>query len=89
MERSIDANVILASYSAHNDFRAGILWMDYEHELRAWLDDVRNQLETEQDISVVRHLQGVAEACRNFLLLPDNILEALRIIAERDENGAE
>jgi len=69
--------VIMGSYAAHKEFVASVLWLDYKNELLAWIESVRDELETETDPSRIRHLQGVVEACRNFLALPRQILEIM------------
>jgi hypothetical protein len=73
------------SLGAHKDFAESVVWLDYQQELLAWLDSIRDQLEIEQDMHTITHLQGVAEACHKFLALPNNIIEILSIVRESDD----
>lgn len=68
---------IQASYSAHKDFVNSLVWRDLHCDITAWLEDVRNHLETELDYPEIRRFQGIAEACRRFVMLPMTIVEAL------------
>ena len=73
----------LGSLAAHKDFIEGVLWQDYQREVNAWLEGVRDQLEIETDPGGARHLQGVAEACRKFLVLPHQVIEVLTLAMEK------
>lgn len=72
------------------DFFEGLVWRDIEDELRLWLDDIRNLLESPDGtpfIDDVRRLQGSAEAIRNVLKLPENLIHNKEIELEEEKNG--
>lgn len=74
-----------ATLAEHHALLESVAWNDLVREIDAWLDDVRNKLEIEDDISEIKRFQGIAEACRHFLNLPQNIILAL----EGERNGRE
>jgi len=74
-----------ATLSEHHALLGSVAWNDLVREIDAWLQDVRNKLEVEDDISEIKRFQGIAEACRHFLSLPQNIVDAL----EGERNGRE
>jgi len=74
-----------ATLAEHHALLDSVAWNDLVREIDAWLQDVRNKLEVEDDISEIKRFQGIAEACRHFLSLPQNIVDAL----EGERNGRE
>jgi len=70
---------IRSSYANMRDFAVSSIWVDLSDEINNWLDDIHSQLESEVDHNILMKLQGNAEACRNILALPNQMLEALEI----------
>lgn len=64
------------------DFILSAVWRDLRSEMFQWLDDIRTQLEVEDQLDVIRKLQGNAEAVNKFLRLPEILAESMEI-----ENG--
>jgi hypothetical protein len=64
------------------DFILSAVWRDLRNEMFQWLDDIRTQLEVEDQLDVIRKLQGNAEAVNKFLRLPEILAESVEI-----ENG--
>jgi len=78
------------------EFMKSTIWMDVEHELNKWLEDVRTMLEDVEgnlDLNGLKRLQGSADAIRNMLDLPTNVMGNIEddINREREEreNGKE
>jgi len=66
-----------ATLEEHHSLLESVAWRDMRNEIDAWLQDVRNKLEIEDDISEIKRFQGIAEACRHFINLPQTIVDAL------------
>jgi len=66
-----------ATLTEHYALLESVAWRDLVREIDAWLQDVRNKLETEDDISEIKRFQGIAEACRHFISLPQNIIDVI------------
>lgn len=64
------------------DFILSAVWRDLRSEMFQWLDDIRTQLEVEDQLDIIRKLQGNAEAVNKFLRLPEILAESMEI-----ENG--
>lgn len=62
-----------ASYEQHRNFAASLIWEDFRREIVSWREDIRDALETEENPIRLYRLQGVAEACKEFLTLPERI----------------
>lgn len=75
---------LYASLSQYAEFRDSVVWLDITNEVSAWLEDVRNQLENVSDVEELRRFQGIAEACRYFLQLPEQIINSLEVRSETD-----
>ena len=73
---------LYASLSQYHEFRDSVVWLDITNEVTAWLEDVRNQLENVEDTEELRRFQGIAEACRYFLQLPEQIINSLEVRGE-------
>ena len=73
---------LYASLSQYHEFRDSVVWLDITNEVTAWLEDVRNQLENVEDTEDLRRFQGIAEACRYFLQLPEQIINSLEVRGE-------
>ena len=56
-------------------FISSAIWNDLCADINLWLIDISEQLEIQEDMSIIRKLQGNAEACRRFLDLPRVLLE--------------
>lgn len=56
-------------------FISSRMWQDMCSDMNAWRDDIREQLEVQEDINVIRRLQGNIEAVHRFLDLPRVLLE--------------
>ena len=70
------------------DFTEGVVWQDLKDELGLWLEDIRNRLEDSDNTLFpedIKRLQGNAEAVRNVLMLPENLILNL----EGDKDGSE
>lgn len=76
----------LATQSAHKDFAESLVWRDYTVVIQAWIEDIRDRLEVEKDKDDIHHYQGVVDACRRFLLMPESISAAFEMDVSR--NGA-
>jgi hypothetical protein len=72
-------NEFLSTPDQIRTFIDSVIWSDLSQEIRDWLDDIRNQLETVQDREEFNQLQGSAKACRYFLDLPKSLLETMEI----------
>lgn len=68
-----------ASLAQYNEFLHSFVWLDITSEVATWLEDVRNQLEQADTIEELRRFQGIAEACRYFLALPEEIINTLEV----------
>lgn len=66
-----------ASLAQYNEFLHSFVWLDIASEVNIWLEDVRNQLENVADVEELRRYQGIAEACRYFLALPEEIINTI------------
>lgn len=75
---------LYGSLSQYSEFRDSVIWLDITNEVTAWLEDVRNQLEQVENTEELRRFQGIAEACRYFLQLPEQIMNSLEVRGETD-----
>ena len=71
------SQTLFASLSQYHAFRESVVWVDITNEVNSWLEDIRNQLEQVDNTEELRRFQGIAEACRYFLQLPDEIINIL------------
>jgi len=78
MERFQEVNFI-SNAREMRDFINSNIWKDLSYEVSRWLDDIRNQLEVENNSDIIRKLQGNAEAVNRFLRLPEVLVEAMEI----------
>jgi hypothetical protein len=67
------------------DFIISAIWRDLRDELHQWLEDIRNQLEIESNVEIIRRLQGNAEAVNRFIRLPEVMVEAMEMDYGRRE----
>jgi len=70
--------VIEGTLDQHEAFQQSFVWKDVQRELLYWLEDARNHLEIEKESSQISHLQGVCEAIRHVVELPQLIIYQLR-----------
>jgi len=70
---------IFSSESELRNFIASSVWNDMRTDMLLWLEDVREQLETQPKKSILNKLQGNAEAIHRFLDLPAVLLEILEV----------
>jgi hypothetical protein len=75
---------IYGTLSQYHDFLDSVIWRDILNEVNAWLQDARNQLEAVQDFAEMRRFQGISEACRYFLQLPQQIIETFESRSNTD-----
>jgi hypothetical protein len=68
---------ILSTYSQISDFIQSTVWRDISNEIQVWIAQIHEQFEVAEEHKEFYKLQGSAEACRNFLALPQQILDAL------------
>lgn len=68
-----------ATYDEHVALLNSLAWRDLSNEVTIWLDDIRSKLETEDDIGEIKRFQGIAEACRHFINLPQSIVDTLKV----------
>lgn len=54
-----------------------VAWRDVANEVDMWLQEMRDRLEHASDIGEITRCQGIAEACRHFMSLPQNLISAL------------
>ena len=79
------------THRAHKDFAESAIWQDYCEEIANWLADIHSALETADQMEEIYRYQGRAEACKQFLIMPEYITAAFeRGAAARGEpsNGA-
>lgn len=76
----------LAARSDHENFAQSLIWQDYTAILQSWIEDVRDHLEVEKDRDDILHYQGVVDACRRFLQLPEIVVAAFDV--DKHRNGA-
>lgn len=76
-----------ASVGELRDFANGIIWADIYREVNVWLNEIRSQLEVEEEMVVIRRLQGSAKACRDLLRLPDVLIDLAQQHAEETDLG--
>jgi len=73
--------ILISSKSQLQDFiKFSPIWKDMENEMKAWLKDIRNQLENNDGSMSSRTLDrlgGNAESVRNLQNLPHVLLEIL------------
>lgn len=70
-------------------FKESSIWDDICQELDIWIEEIRNQLESEEiDLGVVKALRGSAKALRHVKELPDNLIH-LAEEARKEENEHE
>ena len=81
---SVTRQVLYASLAQYIELRNSLVWLDITTEVNAWLEDIRNQLESVSNIEELRRFQGIAEACRHFLQLPEQIINSLEVRGETD-----
>lgn len=77
-----------ATAIAHELHKDSLVWQDCVTEINAWLEQARDELESVDDINEFRRLQGVAKACRRFLLLPEMLVDAITeepVLEDEDE----
>lgn len=70
---------IYASLIEYEKLLESYVWNDLKFEVNVWLEDIRSKLETEDDIGEIKRFQGIAEACRHFMNLPQSIVDALKV----------
>ena len=77
------------------EFTKTSIWTDMKHELDKWLEDIRTILEDVEgdlDLGGLKRLQGSADAVRNMMNLPENVMENIEEDNKRereDERDAE
>ena len=71
------------------DFLETTIWRDISSELKTWLEDIRDQLESLEtdDSKKFYRLQGNSEAVRNMLRLPEQVLNNILDDARREERS--
>jgi hypothetical protein len=74
-----------ATLSEFHALIESVAWRDMRSEVDTWLQEIRNKLEVEDDIGEIKRFQGIAEACRHFINLPQSICDAI----EENVNGRE
>jgi len=57
------------------DFIQSTIWQDMENELNAWIEDIRDSLESELEHEGMLRLQGNVEGIKKVLGLPKNVLD--------------
>lgn len=87
MEQPSDDRSLLATAAQHSDFAQSFVWQDYANEVRSWIEDVRNEYGNCKDMESVSHLNGVIEACRKFLELPEILMLAAEMEHERQSQS--
>lgn len=84
--------VINASYLQYREFVTSFIWADLRTEITKWIDQAHIEIESTRDMAQIYHMQGVIEACRRFIVLPQEILESFEILQRRiredDEDGS-
>ena len=68
-----------ATLGEYQDFMRSNLWLDMRNEIQRWLSEIRDKLESEDDVMEIHRLQGASVACRNFLSHPDVVISALMV----------
>ena len=56
------------------------IWVDIKGELNKWLEDIRTILEDVEgnlDFGDLKRLQGSADAVRNMMNLPENVMDSI------------
>jgi hypothetical protein len=75
MEEPLEEVQLRSTYVQFKDFLESNIWFDMSAQIRDWLTTIRNQLEVcESDELGI--LQGGARRCRDFLNLPQSIVDA-------------
>jgi hypothetical protein len=70
-----------ASAEHYREFLRSPVWEDIQQEVTAWMEDARDGLEQASEPKELYRLQGIAQAHREFLRLPETFLEALEDIS--------
>lgn len=66
------------------EFIDGVVWNDIKGELEAVIVDIRNSLELCNNMTEIARYQGRAEALRYVLMLPGEMLEAIKSTIIKD-----
>jgi hypothetical protein len=70
-------------------FIDSVVWADMRREINVWITHIQQAIEVVEGVDELRKYQGRAEACRNFLALPEQMLAALEVDNERIERDNE
>jgi len=62
----------------YQSFLRSHIWSDLKGEITRWLEDIHNQLESDETVELcdIYRLQGAAKACRNMLMFPEIVISA-------------
>jgi len=83
--RSPDSDVFIHPQAMRN-FLKDPVWEQLKATLQSRLESSQMSLETEKDMATVHYLQGEIRAVREFLVLPDVLLEFAEHQKEADRN---
>lgn len=65
------------------EFIEGFIWKDMKYLLEDMRDDIRNKLETENEIEEIYRFQGRADVVLLMLNLPETLLNNLEMEADK------
>ncbi len=68
------------------------IWLDMKGELEKWLEDIRTMLEDVEgslDFGGLKRLQGSADAVRNMMNLPENVMDNIEEDNKREREDKE
>jgi hypothetical protein len=69
----MEAHPLKSSRHQRAEFFRSFIWQDIQTEFLEWLEQIRTELEVEDDIDIIRRLQGNAEALRKMLMIQETL----------------
>ena len=84
MKKELENFELTCSEREVEDFLKSKLWKDMQTEVTIWRESLRDLLESGGTEALMSRLGGLAEACSNFLSLPQVILEDLQSAKETE-----
>ncbi len=70
-------------------FKEGLIWRDMKEEIELWLHNAHLGLEAPQGEDETNILRGMCKAARDFLELPDVLINLAIMQAEQEEDNVE
>ena len=74
------------------DFLDGVVWRDIKEEIEAWIEEMQESLsdpDGPKDIETICIMRGITKACKNFLKMPEVLVDNMLDDARHDKKDRE